>query len=103
MSLENEITLSEEFLSEFKSEKDDEFGSIVKRIQGMSYEADFVVEQDEEMQDRYLNVFDRLVGFAGEEHQATDKIIPSINRVQECFENYTPPWERELGNKELTL
>ena len=103
MTLGDEIKLSEQFLSEFKSEDEDQFGSVVKRIQGMSYEAEFVAEQDELTKNEYLDLFDKLINFAGENHQATDKILPSIARVQENFGNYNPPWKRHLDNKELIL
>ncbi|MGH1455378.1 MAG: hypothetical protein ACRBDI_01225 [Alphaproteobacteria bacterium] len=103
MSLEDEIALSVEFLQEFKTEADDEFGGVVKRIRDMSFEAEFVVNQDDVVRDEYLSLFDKLISFAGEQHQATDKILPAIGRVQESFENYNPPWKRASDSNEFTL
>lgn len=101
MSLIEQMELARDFLDEYSSDCDDEFGSVVKRIQGMSYEAEDAFVDD--ARDEYINLFDRLVDFAGEEHQATDKILPSIDRVRDVFTHYTPPWNRPDRDLELTI
>lgn len=98
MNLEDEMERAAEFLVEFSTEAEDEFGSVVKRIQGMSHVAEEALSSDGDIGDEYIELFDNLVAFAGEAHQATDKIVPSIERVRDVFVDYNTPWERSTQN-----
>lgn len=104
MSLEDEMERATEFLVEFKTETEDIAGSVTRRIQGMSHVAEDALNADGDVADEYIQIFDNLIAFAGEEHQATDKILPAIERVRDVFVDYNSPWERDnQNNSELAL